>query len=193
VYDYIMLMEAERALERLREAVDGLDIPPEGDAIAEALALRSALDARIARAVAAFDATRLWDLDAATSAIAWLRDHGGLSRRVAARTASMARRVAALPVTAGAWADGTLSEGQVEAIVANVSAATAPLFAAQEAEVVPALVPLSVADTGRAMGVWAARADTDGATPPEPERALHLSPALDGRWLFDGDLDAEGG
>lgn len=180
-------------LAELEQAIDGLDIPVDGDAIARALALRARLDSSIASAIADFDRLGLWDLDAATSAVAWLRERAGLSRRAAARLVSVSKRVAGLPATAEAWREGKLSEGQVEAIVANLSPATAGIFAAQEAELVRVLAPLSVTDTAQAMSAWAARADTDGTAPAAPQRSLHLSSVLDGRWVLDADLDAEAG
>lgn len=182
--------------EDLERAIDELDIPAfDGAAIARVFALRARFDAAIATAVAAFDKAKLWDLDAATSMVAWLRDHAGLSRRAAARVASMARQVSKLPVTAAAWAGGTLSEGQVEAIVANLRPNTIGTFAAHEPELVPVLAPLPVTAVAQAMRAWAARAEAEaeGDEPAEPSRALHLSSTLDGRWVLDGDLDPEGG
>jgi len=60
--------------EDLERAISELGIPAaDGEAIARALALRTRLDAVIAAAVADFDKAKLWDLDAATSMVAWLR------------------------------------------------------------------------------------------------------------------------
>jgi len=183
--------------EDLERAISELDIPAaDGEAIARALALRTRLDAVIAAAVADFDKAKLWDLDAATSMVAWLRDHAGLSRRAAARMASMARQVSKLPVTASAWASGTLSEGKVEAVLANLRPTTIDTFANHETELVPVLAPLPVTAVAQAMGAWAARAEADGNEPNEPDepsRVLHLSSTLDSRWVLDGDLDPEGG
>ena len=50
-------------------------------------------------------------------------------------------------MTAAAWAEGTLSSGQVAAIVANVSSERAILYAEHEGEMTPVLAELSVADT----------------------------------------------
>ena len=41
--------------EGLAEAIDGLEIPVDGDALAEVFALRDRLDAKLAEAVADFD------------------------------------------------------------------------------------------------------------------------------------------
>ena len=104
---------------QLSAAIDELDAPVDGDALRELLGLRDRLDAKVSEAMARFDAAALWDLDGATSLTAWLRDHGSCTRRSAARSSSIARRLRRLPDTMDAWRDGRLSTGQVEAITAN--------------------------------------------------------------------------
>ena len=103
--------------------------------------------------------------------------------RQAAGCARTARRLRALPVTTGAYRDGVLSAGQVQAIAANLKDRTVGLFAAHEAELVPELAQLSAGDTAIAMQDWARRADAvvgDDPDKPQPERSLHLSRILDG-------------
>jgi hypothetical protein len=180
-------------LEDLAEAIEGLDIPVNGAAILQALALRDQFDARIAEAGGAFDAARLWDIDGATSMTAWLRASAGMTRKSAGRLALVGRRMRQLPVCAAAYADGSLSSGQFDAILANVDDSTVALFAGQEAEVVPYLVPLTVAGTARAMAAWKERAKAETPLPEEPERSLHLSRTLDDRYVLDGSFDSEGG
>jgi hypothetical protein len=166
-------------LEDLATAIESLDIPVDGAAIMQALALRDQLDARIAEAVGAFDAAKLWDIDGSTSMTAWLRESGSLTQRAAKRMAVLGRRMRQLPVLATAYAGGSLSGGQVEAILANVDDSTVALFAEQEADVVPYLLPLTVAGTARAMAAWKERAKAEAELPEEPERSLHLSRTLD--------------
>jgi hypothetical protein len=180
-------------LEDLAAAIEELDVPVDGAAILRVLALRDRLDARIAEAVGAFDTAKLWDLDGATSMTAWLRASAGMTRSPAGRLAMLGRRMRQLPVCAKAYADGSLSGGQVETILANVDDSTVELFASQEAEVVPYLVPLTVAGTARAMGAWKERAKVEAELPEEPERSLHLSQTLDDRYVLDGSFDSEGG
>lgn len=90
-------------------------------------------------AVAGFDAHQLWDLDGDTSQTAWLCRNGGMTSRDATVVARTARRSRSAPVTAGAWLDGSLTGGEVAAVVANVSDATGPLFSDLEADLVPRL------------------------------------------------------
>ena len=66
--------------EGLAEAIDGLEIPVDGDALAAVFALRDRLDARLAEAVAAFDRHELWECDGATSMTAWLAGPGRAHR-----------------------------------------------------------------------------------------------------------------
>jgi hypothetical protein len=127
--------------------------------------------------------------------VAWLRHHGRMSGRDAQRLVTLAKRTRALPVTRAAWASGELSSGQVQAIVANVRRRTV-LFSEHEAEVVPSLAPLSLADTIVVLQEWRRRADALDDVPSADEACegastLHLSPALDGRGVLDADLDAE--
>ena len=180
--------------EDLARAVEELEIPRDGDALAAAFALRSRLDAALAAAVAAFRTDKGYTPDGATSTTAWLRDRARLTRRAAGHAVAVAARVADLPATWAAWRDGVLSEGQVDAIVANLSNATAETYAAQEAELVPHFAPLSVADLARVMAHWKARAEDELAEPGEEEpQHLHVSPSLDGRWEVTGELGNETG
>ena len=70
------------------------------------LAERDRLDARIAVAVAEFDAVQLWDADAAPSMVAWLRDQCRMSGRDAHRLVNLAKRTRSWPVTREAWSSG---------------------------------------------------------------------------------------
>ncbi len=179
--------------EELAEAVEKLSIPVDGPALVQVLRLRDRLDARIAEAVGTFDAATLWDIDAATSMTAWLRSFGGMTSRVATRLSVQGRRLRRLPVCSSAFADGTLSGGQVEAILAHLDDDAVDLFAACEAELVPYLAPLRVAGVGRAMAAWKEQARPERPEPEEPERSLYLSQTLNDRYVLDGSLDAEGG
>ena len=51
----------------LATAIENLDIGSGGEELAQAIALRDRLDARIAEAAAAFDASGCWGVDGSTS------------------------------------------------------------------------------------------------------------------------------
>jgi hypothetical protein len=179
--------------EELRTAIDALDIPADGAPLAAVVGLRDRLDARISDAVAAHDRAGLWELDGATSMTAWLADRTAMPRPRAAAMVSRARKLAQLPVTAGAWRDGVLSSGQVGAIAAHLDPDTLDLFADHETELVPTLVGLSVRNVATAMAAWRECATAHHDPKPEPPQALHLSSTLGGRWRLDANLGPETG
>jgi Domain of unknown function (DUF222) len=176
--------------EELGIAIEALDIPADGAAL---MGLRDRLDARISDAVAAHDHAGLWELHGATSMTAWLADRAAMPRPQAAAMVSRARKLTHLPVTAGAWRDGVLSSGQVQAMAAHLDPDTVGLFAHHEPELVPTLVGLSVPDTAAAMAAWREYATADRDPQPEPAQALHLPRTLGGRWRLDADLGGETG
>lgn len=179
----------------LAEEIENLEIPLDGDALCAVLALRSRLDEAIAAAVGEFDHAGMWSLDHANSMTAWLRTQAGLTTRSAARLSHTGRRLRQLPGLADAWRTGTLTAGQVDAILANVSDRTVERFAQQHHELVAALAPLSVTETITAMRYWRAHAEADLEPEPaaEPDRSLFSSRSLDGRRDLWGHLDTEGG
>ena len=181
--------------EALASAVAEVEVPADAAALVEAWALLDRFTAKVTMASAAFDAAQLWDLEGDTSMTAWLRARAAMTSREASGIARTGRRLAAAPLTAAAWLDGTLSSGQVRAITANVSDDTAARFAEHEVDLVPVLAPLPITDVAAAMRVWAARAEAtlDRPEPREVERSLHVSTVLDGRRVLSGDLDAEAG
>jgi hypothetical protein len=177
----------------LRSDIEELDIPLEGRAVAEALALLDRFAAKVVRAVGELDRAKLWDVEGSTSMQAWLRD-AGLSSRDASMMRTTAMRLHALPALATAWEHGELSRGQVDAVVRAVPERHVELFSSHEAEIVRALVGLSPSDTVRAMREWSARADALADTPPPegPATTFRLSKTMDG-WVADGTFDVEGG
>jgi hypothetical protein len=178
--------------EALAAAIEEVEIPLDGDALAEAFALADRLQSKLVAAVADFDRAELWDLDGSTSMTAWLKDPAGLTNRRARHLAGVARRLGDLPVTAAAWRCGELRGGQVDAIVAAVDDATVELFARPRTR--------GGARPGRAVhgghdpghGGLEGACHADGTEPVEPDRALHLSSSFDGTGILDATLTAEG-
>jgi Domain of unknown function (DUF222) len=177
------------ALERLATVLDTLDLGVDDGELAAVLALRDRLDARIAAVVPGVDTAALWDAAGATSMAAWVADRGRMPRGRALRQVRTARLVSRLPVTASAWGDGRLSTGQVETLCSFLNDRLVELFVAVESDLVPVLVPLSVAEIAVAMRAWRATHD-DGPDPAERPGALHASRTFDGRVGVDGDLDS---
>lgn len=181
-------------LSDLAAVVDAVEIAPDGESIALAIRIRDVLDAKISQAVGIYDVRMLCHADGAVSTAGWLKSAARMSGPAAALLTKTARRLRELPVTRAAWLDGSLSVGQVQAIVANVDERTIDQLAAQEAALVPLLRPLSVHDTAMVMRQWKANADllNQDVLPGEQERTAHLSELLDGRGRLDASLDADG-
>ncbi|MGQ0616333.1 MAG: DUF222 domain-containing protein, partial [Acidimicrobiia bacterium] len=177
-------------LAELADALEGLAIPCDLDALAEGFALLDRFTAALTDAVGRCDGAGLFDIDGSVSMAAWLRNNCRLSARTAAAICGRARKLRQLPVTAHAWRAGALSTEQVHAVTLNVTARTVEVFAAGEAEIVPTLAALTVADTAQVMRAWSTAAAEPGRT-AEPERAFYLSETLDGRSELSGHLDAE--
>src|SRR5438270_12798076 len=93
----------------LAREVDTLDIPLDGAALAEVASIISRLQARFSEAVGEFDAACMWDFVGEGSMRGWLKAHAHMSHRAATRVSNTAQRLRRLPVTAGAWRDGSLS------------------------------------------------------------------------------------
>jgi hypothetical protein len=175
------------------ESFEGVGVPSDLAGLGLAVAHRDRFDAKLAVAVAEFEAEGLWALDGAASPVAWLRARG-LTPPEAHRIVLIARKLKRLPVLAAAWLAGEVNGGQVQAVNANVVERHVELFASHEAELVPTLVGLSLEDTTRAMSLWRARADAlaDGPEPADPVCEARLSRTLDNRGMLTASLDAEG-
>jgi hypothetical protein len=182
--------------EAMRSAVEEVEIPGDGDALVAALALLDKLTAKVSLAAAQFQASRQWELDAATSAAVWLRNRAGMTSAAAAALVNTGAVVGQLTVTVDHWLSGGLSTGQVKAIAANVDDRTVAMFAEHERDLIPFLAPLNVPQTTNAMRHWRARAEAtldDGGDGKLPDRSLHLSKTLDGRFELSGSFDALSG
>jgi len=181
--------------DRLAAAIEGVDVPPDGAAVGELVRLHDRFHAKLLVGIAAFDAAGGWALDGDGSLVAWLRQHTDRSGSEAARLARHASMLAKLPATGAAYDDGRLSKGQLDAILANVSARTVERFAEHEREVLPSLLVLPANDVARAMAVWRLRAEAelDEREEPDQARSLHLSPTFGRRWHGTLTLDDEGG
>lgn len=181
------------SIKELAAAIACLQVAPVAGDIEELLALRDRLDAKLSEVLGVFEAELGWAEDGSLSLTAWLAAHGRRSRKEAYREAVTARRVSALPATAAAWAQGVLSSSQVAAVVANVSAEHANLYAAHEDELTPLLASLSVRDTAAAMRSWRLHAEaiSDGTEPASRPSEFHLSETLEGRRELSGHLSLE--
>lgn len=178
----------------LRDAVDGLQIPVDGDAISELYAIRDRLDAKLNAAVGEFDRAGLYDLEGRTMT-AWMQSHTPLTSKEAHRVTMAARQLRQFPVTREAWEQGGLTGAQVATVLATVRTEHRDLFAEHEAEIVPTLSQLDAAGTRAAMNYWRAHAEAviDPQWTPEPERTLRAARLLGERLAVEADFDPDSG
>jgi hypothetical protein len=174
---------------RLGAAVDELALGVDPDELVAVLGLRDRLESRIADAVAAFDAAELWDLDGATSMTRWLVTEARLGEGAARRLVRTADRLRSWPVLAEAFAEGTISAGQVEVVTQKVRPHHVGLFAEHEAAVVPSLVELDLDATITVIDQWVAMADAviDREPADAKRSSLHHAKVGD-RGRLDSDL-----
>lgn len=192
VYDGVVKMPPE--LQELACAIANLQVPVDAASVQAVLWLRERLEAKVCSVLHEFDVAGIWDGYGSLSLDAWLAHHGRLSRREARRQALTATRLAQLPVTAGAWADGTLSSAQVGAVVANVPAELVGRYAEAETGLTPYLAELSPREAVNAMRSWRMHAQVaagEGDEQSEAPSELYLSRTLDGRRELSGHLGAE--
>jgi hypothetical protein len=179
----------------LSGAIAAVDPQPNSVVVAELLAARERLEAKVCEALSGFLARGLHQAEGWSSPVGWLKAQG-LSEPDAKRLAVRAARLAEWPELARLWFDGELSAPQVEAVVALVPKRLVDLYAEHDAEVSQLLVGLSLVDTTAAVRHWVARAEavSDEAAPAGSEATgamVHLSRTLDGRAILDAELDPD--
>jgi hypothetical protein len=120
--------------------------------------------------------------------------HARCSRAYVRRTSGRTYKLRRLPALFDAWRDGSISKYQVEVVLANIGRHM-DLFASQETEFVPSLVPLSPAETVAVMVEWRRRADAidEGEDKLESASKLYLATTMHGRRELSGHLSAEEG
>ena len=195
VYDYGMLLEAldTDVLTALEGLVDHLDVAVDADVLARVFRLRETLLARTVAPLGAFDELRLYQLSKASSTAQFLERCAGLSPGDAQWTVTMARRLKAMPLTEAAWLAGTLTSGQVRAVVGNVTKRTAEHYTAEEAAVLAIIAPLDAKDTAKAMQSWAHYAEAllaDDPDKPAREDEFFHSETTGGRFVSNGNFGA---
>jgi len=178
---------------------DPLDLPSAalGERLRDLVGLRDRLDAAISRHVAALDRSRAYSVDGAPSAASWLRTAAHLSPNAASEHVRVARQLDRLPDTAGALDAGELGFQHCQVITRMLEdagpdvvreAEPALLQAARRAD--PYRLAIATRHLRHAFDPEGCAGDARRA---HERRRLHLSESLDGLFLLDGTLDAEGG
>jgi len=176
----------------LIDVVDRLDIAVDADDLAAAFLLRDKILAKAMEPLRAFDELLLYQLTKASSTAQFLERCAGVSPADARVAVMMARKLKAMPLTETAWLTGTLTSGQVRAIVAHVPKRLAERYQADEAELLAILAPLDAHDTDTTMQRWAsyahARLDADPDKPPRDDELFHSETG--GRYVTNGSFGA---
>jgi hypothetical protein len=195
----------EHAFPRLAAAVEELgedEIGGLSDAALgeELIALRRHIDRleyEFSRRLFRFDRARGYASEGATSAVSWLRVQCRLFGQAAAQRVEVARKLPELPQTERALRDGEIGFQHVAVIARSAEEVGVAAVRDVEATLVEAAQKL---DPGRLRIVTRHLRhclDPDGslrsANQDHARRRLHLSQTLDGMFVLDGMLDAEGG
>ena len=171
------------------------------DRLAPLLVLRNRLDAEITRTVRECELTGAAEGDGLKSMAPWLRGHAHLSPAEASRVVRSGRALEHLPAAAAAFADGSITTGQV-AVIAPVAAGEAlEAAAAQGIDLGAVEASLVVVATGESheklaqvVHVYREALDPDGVEPdPTEGRRLSVTRHADGARSIRGELDAVGG
>jgi hypothetical protein len=155
---------------------------------------RDRIDLAFARAAAASHARGVGAADGSRSTQAWLRRHAGLPEGRGRAAIEDGQAAEALPLTAGAWADGEISANAARTIFT----ARAEGFDEQLRACEPELIELAAQNVPRLL-VRAVRHFRDFATAGDDERALRerrglqISSTIDGITELDATLDPETG
>jgi len=155
----------------LCDAVSRLDVSVDGEEIAAVLRSCETAIAMTMAPLRAFDELMLYQLTKASSTAQYLERTAGLSPGEARARVILARKLKAMPLTEAAWIAGTISSGQVHAIATNVKKPLAERYRADEADVLPIIVPLDAKDTDLAMQRWANYTQASLTTTPTNHRA----------------------
>jgi Domain of unknown function (DUF222)/HNH endonuclease len=144
-----------------------------------------------------FDSGQGYAPSGALSARAWLRWQLNLTTTAASERVAISRKLAALPKTEQALADGDISYRHV-ALIAETASQLGDKFEAQ-AETILVDAAKEVCPWRLQRAIWHLKhcLDSDGvlndANKTNSRRFLHLSQTFDGVYRIDGWLDAEGG
>ena len=164
--------------------------------------LKARVEGAIASATGAFDAKKAWTADGARSGAGWLAARVDLGRGAAAAEVQLSRELRTLPIVEAAALAGDLGRVKVHLLVKVRTPELVEIVADQEQFLVDEVTRLTVADAARFLRAWQARArEAVGWTDPDdrpdpadaPRAAVDLSCTFDGRWVLDGEMDAENG
>ncbi|HEX9099980.1 MAG TPA: DUF222 domain-containing protein [Candidatus Dormibacteraeota bacterium] len=194
--------EAFREINSILDSLAGEDLnsaPAEamGDDLIALQRICNRVQAEGLRRLRRFDSGQGYAPSGALSARAWLRWQLNLTGSTASERVAISRKLASLPQTEQALAEGDISYRHV-ALIAEAASQLGDRFEAQ-AETILVDVSKEVDPWRLQRAIWHLKhcLDSDGvlgdANKANSRRFLHLSQTFDGVYRIDGWLDAEGG
>lgn len=154
------------------------------------------LEAERSRRLSEFERRGAHADDGFVSLSAWLVARHRVAPSAATRRVRVARSLREMPLAAGAFSGGELSEAAV-ALLASARESFPDAFVRCEEALLQAARTLPVAGLRSVIAYWQQAQDLDHAEREEEERyarrSLHVSPTLHGMVRIDGDLDPETG
>ncbi|HEX7131296.1 MAG TPA: DUF222 domain-containing protein [Iamia sp.] len=164
-------------------------------------ALKARLEGALVAATGAFDRRMLHAADAARTTAGWLAARVDQTRSRCQADVHLARALRDMPVVEAAFRAGRLGRAKVDLLVEVRTPELADIVAEQEAYLVDEVADLRVIDAGRFLRAWqqAARLHVGSIDPDEPivetapRVAVSLAQTFDGRFVLDGEMDAEHG
>ena len=173
----------------LIDVVGRLEIAVDADDLVAVYRARELLLAKSMAPLREFDKAQLYQLSKARSTKQFLQRTAGLSSADAGSTASLSRKLGAIPQTEARFVDGKLPSGHVRAIAANVSPRLVDRYQAVEGDLLDIFTPLSPLEAASAMNARAIRAnalvDDDEDKAPRSDEFFH-SKTLGGRYVSKG-------
>jgi hypothetical protein len=164
-------------------------------------ALKARLEGALVAATGAFDRRMLHAADAARTTAGWLAARVDQTRGRCGADVTLARALRSMPVVEAAFRAGRLGRAKVDLLAEVRTPELAEVFAEHEAYLVDEVDDLRVTDAGRFLRAWqqAARLSIGSIDPDEaivetaPRVAVTLAQTFDGRFVLDGEMDAEHG
>ncbi|HMJ77798.1 MAG TPA: DUF222 domain-containing protein, partial [Iamia sp.] len=184
------------------------DVDPEGMGDAEVVerllalhALKARVEGAIVAATGTFDRRMLHTADAARTAAGWLAARVDQTQGRCKADVRLARDLRDMPVVEAAFRAGRIGRAKVDLLAGVRTPELAEIVAEQEAHLVDEVADLRVTDAGRFLRAWqqAARQYVGSIDPDEPldetapRIAVNLAQTFDGRFVIDGEMDAEHG
>jgi hypothetical protein len=163
--------------------------------------LKARLEGALVAATGVFDRRMLHAADAARTTAGWLTARVDQTRGRCGADVQVARALRSMPLVEAAFREGRLGRAKVDLLVETRTPEVAEVFASQEAWLVTEVADLRVTDANRFLRAWhqAARLyvgsiDPDGpVNETAPRVAVSLAQIFDGRYVLDGEMDAEHG